>query len=116
MARGRKLWKFLRFAALATLLAAAGFTLYLDFRVRSEFVQDVSDFYEQNRAQFNIVETQYRVSQIVITPRKDQVRNRKNDDATTDAEARRKGAALLAQIHDAADVAQLAMDYSEDPS
>src|SRR5574341_1082810 len=37
MARGRKLWKFLRFAALATLLAAAGFTLYLDFRVRSEF-------------------------------------------------------------------------------
>src|SRR5262245_25287728 len=37
MARGRKLWKFLRFAFLAVLLAAAGFTLYLDFRVRSEF-------------------------------------------------------------------------------
>src|SRR5918996_1940959 len=37
VARGRKLWRFLRFAALATLLAAAGFTLYLDFRVRSEF-------------------------------------------------------------------------------
>ena len=37
MARGKKLWKFLRFAALATVLVAAGFTLYLDFRVRSEF-------------------------------------------------------------------------------
>src|SRR5574341_1420856 len=37
MARGRKLWKFLRFAVLASALAAAGFTLYLDFRVRGEF-------------------------------------------------------------------------------
>jgi penicillin-binding protein 1B len=37
MARRTKLRKFLRFAVLATLLAAAGFTLYLDFRVRSEF-------------------------------------------------------------------------------
>jgi peptidyl-prolyl cis-trans isomerase SurA len=78
--------------------------------------QDVNDFYEQNRAQFNVVEPQFRVSQIVITPRKDQVRNRKNDDATTDAEAKRKAGALLAQIHEGADFAQLAMDYSEDPS
>jgi penicillin-binding protein 1B len=37
MARGGKLWKFVRFAALATALAVAGFTLYLDIRVRSEF-------------------------------------------------------------------------------
>src|SRR5262245_34271517 len=37
MARRQKLWRFLRFALLATLLAVAGFTLYLDFRVRSEF-------------------------------------------------------------------------------
>ena len=78
--------------------------------------QDVNDFYEQNRAQFNVVEPQFRVSQIVVTPRKDQVRNRKNDDAATDAEAKRKAAALLAQIHDGADFAQVAMDYSEDPS
>ncbi|MBI3663580.1 MAG: peptidylprolyl isomerase [Acidobacteria bacterium] len=79
--------------------------------------QDVNDFYNQNRAQFNVVEPQYRVSQIVITPRKEpQVRNRKGDDATTDAEARRKAAALLAQIHEGADFAQVAMDYSEDPS
>jgi peptidyl-prolyl cis-trans isomerase SurA len=79
--------------------------------------QDVTDFFNQNRAQFNVVESQYRVSQIVITPRKDpQVRNRKADDATTDAEARRKASALLAQIQEGADFATLAMDYSEDPS
>ena len=37
MARRTKLRRFLRFALLATLLAAAGVTLYLDFRVRHEF-------------------------------------------------------------------------------
>src|SRR5687767_15848766 len=37
MARRTKLRKFLRFAGLATLLAVAGWTAYLDFRVRSEF-------------------------------------------------------------------------------
>jgi penicillin-binding protein 1B len=35
--RKSRFWRFLRFALLAMVLAAAGFTLYLDFRVRSEF-------------------------------------------------------------------------------
>ena len=49
--------------------------------------QDVVDFYNANHNQFNVAEPQYRISQIVITPRKDpSVRNRKNDDATNDAE------------------------------
>jgi peptidyl-prolyl cis-trans isomerase SurA len=78
--------------------------------------QDVANFYNENRAQFNVTETQYRVAQIVVTPRKDpQVRNRKNDDATTDIEARRKSAALEQQLHNGADFANVAMDYSEDP-
>jgi peptidyl-prolyl cis-trans isomerase SurA len=79
--------------------------------------QDVQDFYNQNRAQFNVTEPQYRIAQIVITPHKDPgLRNRKNDDATTDAEARRKAAALEAQLSTGADFAQVAMDYSEDPA
>jgi peptidyl-prolyl cis-trans isomerase SurA len=44
------------------------------------------------------------------------LRNRKNDDATTDAEARRKAAALEQQISTGADFSQVAMDYSEDPA
>jgi len=79
--------------------------------------QDVKDFYNQNRAQFNVAEPQYRLAQIVITPHKDpQLRNRKNDDATTDAEARRKAQALEQQLKMGADFAQVAMDYSEDPA
>jgi len=35
--RPSKLWRFLRFAFLSLALVAAGFTLYLDIRVRSEF-------------------------------------------------------------------------------
>jgi len=78
--------------------------------------QDVADFYNQNRAQFNVAEPQYHIAQIVVTPRRDpQVRNRKNDDATTDAEARRKTAMLIERLNAGADFAQLAMDYSEDP-
>jgi peptidyl-prolyl cis-trans isomerase SurA len=79
--------------------------------------QDVQDFYNQNRAQFNVTEPQYRIAQIVVTPHKDPgLRNRKNDDATTDAEARRKAAALEQQLSTGADFAQVAMDYSEDPA
>jgi peptidyl-prolyl cis-trans isomerase SurA len=79
--------------------------------------QDVQDFYNQNRAQFNVSEPQYRLAQIVVTPHKDPgLRNRKNDDATTDPEARRKAAALSQQLSTGADFAQVAMDYSEDPA
>src|SRR5579864_29139 len=79
--------------------------------------QDVQDFYNQNRSQFNVTEPQYRVAQIVVTPHKDPgLRNRKNDDATTDAEAKRKAAALEQQLSTGADFAQVAMDYSEDPA
>jgi len=77
--------------------------------------QDVLDFYNANRNQFNVAEPQYRISQIVITPHKDaQIRNRKNDDATTEAEAQRKAKMLMDKLDSGADFAQLAMDYSED--
>jgi peptidyl-prolyl cis-trans isomerase SurA len=79
--------------------------------------QDVTDFYNTNRNQFNVAEAQFRISQIVITPRKEpQVRNRKNDDATNEAEAQRKAKMLMDKLNSGADFAQLAMDYSEDPN
>ncbi len=77
--------------------------------------QDVNEFYNANKPQFNVAEPQYRIAQIVVTPRKEpQIRNRKNDDATNDAEAQRKVKMLMDRLNSGADFAQLAMDYSED--
>jgi peptidyl-prolyl cis-trans isomerase SurA len=76
----------------------------------------VRAFYDQNRAQFNVAETQYRIAQIVITPRREpEIRNRANDDAATPAEAQRKLQMLLKRLEGGEDFAALARDYSEDP-
>jgi peptidyl-prolyl cis-trans isomerase SurA len=77
--------------------------------------QDVTDFYNKNRAQFNVAEPQYHIAQIVVTPHPDpSVHNRKNDKATNDAEAKRKVLLLQQKLASGADFGQLAMDYSED--
>jgi peptidyl-prolyl cis-trans isomerase SurA len=77
--------------------------------------QDVADFYNANKAQFNVAEPQFRIAQILVTPRKEpQIRNRKNDDATNEAEAQRKVKMLMDRLNSGQDFAQLAMDYSED--
>ncbi len=77
--------------------------------------QDVTDFYNKSRSQFNFAEPQYHIAQIAVTPHPDpQVHNRKNDDATSEADARRKIAMIEQQVNAGKDFGQLAMDYSED--
>jgi len=79
--------------------------------------QDISDFYNSNRAQFNIVEPQYHIAQISITPRPDPtVHNRKNDKATSEVEATHKAALIEQKLNSGADFSDLVADYSEDPS
>jgi peptidyl-prolyl cis-trans isomerase SurA len=77
--------------------------------------QDVADFYDQNRAQFNLAEPRVHIAQIVVTPRPDaMVHNRKNDKVTNEADAKRKTQQLEEKLNAGADFTQLAMDYSED--
>ncbi len=77
--------------------------------------QDVTDFYNTNKEQFNVAEPRYHLAQILVTPRKEpQIRNRKNDDATNEPEAARKVKMLMDKLSGGADFAQLAADYSED--
>jgi peptidyl-prolyl cis-trans isomerase SurA len=79
--------------------------------------QDITSFYNQNRAQFNVAEPQYRIAQIVVTPHPDpSVHNRKNDKATNETEAHQKAGVLQQKLNAGADFSQLAMDYSEDTS
>lgn len=77
--------------------------------------EEITSFFNAHREQFNYKEPQYRVAQIVVTPTRDGVANRLNDDATTEAEAKRKVDMLLQRLKAGEDFATLAMDYSEDP-
>jgi peptidyl-prolyl cis-trans isomerase SurA len=91
----------------------------LEQEVGSKSVIDdeaIRQFYEQNRAQFNVTETRYRIAQIVVTVGRDrQIRNRANDDATTPEEAQRKVQMLMGRLKSGADFATLAREQSEDP-
>jgi peptidyl-prolyl cis-trans isomerase SurA len=77
--------------------------------------QDLADYYNANREQFDIRETQYRLAQIVVTDQPSQVRNRTNSDAGTPADAQRKAQLIMERLQGGGDFAELAMDYSEDP-
>lgn len=79
--------------------------------------QDVTNFYNQNQAQFNLAEPRLHLAQIVITPRPDPlVHNRRNDKAVSEADAKRKAQEIETKLTAGADFSQLAMDYSEDNS
>jgi len=58
--------------------------------------QEITDFFNANRAQFNVPETQYRIAQIIVTPVRDpELRNRKGDDAVTPEDAQKKVQLLM---------------------
>src|ERR1700735_4349030 len=79
--------------------------------------KDVSDFYDANRAQFNVPEPRYHIAQIVVTPRPDpSVHNASNDKATTPADAAHKAELIEQKLKSGADFSELATDYSEDSS
>lgn len=78
--------------------------------------QDVTDFYNANRAQFAFSEDAYRIAQIVITPVRDpQLNNQTGDDAATPQTATSKAQMLLARLKEGAAFSDLARDFSEDP-
>jgi peptidyl-prolyl cis-trans isomerase SurA len=78
--------------------------------------QQVTDFFNANRAQFNLPEDAFHLAQIVITPVRDQqVANRTGDDASSPEAANAKVKMLMDRLNMGAAFADLARDYSEDP-
>jgi peptidyl-prolyl cis-trans isomerase SurA len=79
--------------------------------------QEVTAFFDANRAQFNFPEEAYHIAQIVVTPvREAQPANRTGDDAATPQAAAAKAQMLMERLKAGAAFADLAMDYSEDPN
>ncbi len=78
--------------------------------------QEVTDFYNANRAQFNVAEEGYHIAQIVVTPVRDpQLANRTGDDAATPQAAATKAQMLMERLKTGEPFGDVAMDYSEDP-
>jgi len=76
---------------------------------------EIRTYYEHNRANFNVPETEYHLAQVETTPVRDaEVRNLRKDNATTEVAAQRKIQALYARLRAGDDFASVAQEYSED--
>jgi peptidyl-prolyl cis-trans isomerase SurA len=76
--------------------------------------QDVSAYYNAHKAEFNLIEQQYHIAQILVTAAPSPVRNLKNDKAQNEADARKKIQTLTNRLDSGEDFGSLAMNYSED--
>ncbi len=76
---------------------------------------DVTNFYNANKANFNLAEPQVHMAQIMVTPFPDpNIRNLKNSKAQNDKDARTKIEDIAARLKRGEDFAMLAQNYSED--
>jgi len=78
---------------------------------------DVANFYNNNKASFNLAEPGVHMAQILVTAAPDpNVRNLKNSKARNDAEAQTKIRDIEARLKSGEDFGMLAQNYSEDPA
>ena len=78
--------------------------------------QDINDYFNANRAQFNLPEDSFHLTQIIVTPAKDAgLNNRTGDDATTPQAAEAKVRMIMDRLKAGTPFSELAMDYSEEP-
>src|SRR5271154_5728867 len=77
---------------------------------------DVTNYYNQHKAEYNLRETQYHLAQIQVTDvPAPQPGNLQNSKATNDVEAKRKIQALKNRLDSGEDFGTLAMNFSEQP-
>lgn len=79
--------------------------------------QDIKDFYNANKANYNLPEPQVHLAQILVTAVDDpNVRNLKNDKAKNADQAARKIQMIDQLLKQGQDFATVATNYSEDPN
>jgi peptidyl-prolyl cis-trans isomerase SurA len=77
---------------------------------------DVANYYNQHKSEFNLIETQYHLAQIVVTDQPSaQPGNLQGSKATNDAEAKKKIQALKNRLDSGEDFGSIAMNFSERP-
>jgi len=80
---------------------------------------DITNYYNDHKADFNLIEPNYHLAQIIVTSAPlppQQVGNLQNSKAMNDAEAKRKIEMLHNRLASGEDFAALAMNFSENPN
>jgi len=77
--------------------------------------QDINDYYNAHKAEFNLIEPQYHLAQIMVTPAPNPQVHNQNDKAQNEGDARKKIQMISNRLDSGDDFATLAMKYSEDP-
>jgi peptidyl-prolyl cis-trans isomerase SurA len=77
---------------------------------------DVTNYFNQHKAEFNLIETQYHLAQILVTSVPSaQPANLQGSKATSDVEAKKKIQALKNRLDSGEDFGAIAMNFSERP-
>jgi peptidyl-prolyl cis-trans isomerase SurA len=80
---------------------------------------DITTYYNDHKAEFNLIEPQYHLAQIVVTSipmPAQQVGNLQNSKAMNDADAKRKIEMIHSKLESGDDFSALAMNFSEQPN
>ncbi len=77
--------------------------------------QDITDYYNAHKGEFNLIEPQYHLAQIMVTPTPNPQAQNQNEKAQNEGDARKKIQMIANRLDSGDDFATLAMRYSEDP-
>jgi peptidyl-prolyl cis-trans isomerase SurA len=77
--------------------------------------QDISNYYNQHKSEFNLIEPQYHLAQILVTPAPNPQVHDQNSKAQSEPDARKKIQMVVNRLDSGDDFATLAMKFSEDP-
>ena len=78
---------------------------------------EISQYYAAHKAEFNLIEPQYHLAQIVVTSApSQQAGNLQNNKASGDADAKKKIQVLHNRLESGEDFGAVAMNFSEDPN
>jgi peptidyl-prolyl cis-trans isomerase SurA len=77
--------------------------------------QDITEYFAAHKSEFNLIEPQYHLAQIFVTPTPNPQVHNQNNKAQNEADARKKIQSISNRLDSGDDFATLAMNYSEDP-